>query len=154
MMGATTIAETSSVAVIPPLARPQTAAIAFDAGRVTKGNLRSTEGLSSASSSKSGDAFRQFESFVLQSFIETMLPKNAESVFGKGTAGAIWKSMLAEKLADQISRSGGIGIAQRIAASKGAQVVPTSIEASRQPATGTMEPTVPPLSIPEHGDDV
>ena len=42
-----------------------------------------------------------------------MLPKNAESVFGSGTAGGIWKSMLAEKLADQISRSGGIGIAQR-----------------------------------------
>lgn len=65
--------------------------------------------------SKQAEAFRQFESFILQSFIETMLPKNAESVFGSGTAGGIWKSMLAEKLADQISRSGGIGIAQKIA---------------------------------------
>jgi Rod binding domain-containing protein len=64
---------------------------------------------------KQAEAFRQFESFILQTFIETMLPKNAESVFGKGTAGGIWKSMMAEKLADQISRSGGIGIAQKLA---------------------------------------
>ena len=68
-----------------------------------------------ATASKQAEAFRQFESFILQSFIETMLPKNAESVFGSGTAGGVWKSMLAEKIADQISRSGGIGIAQRIA---------------------------------------
>ena len=79
---------------------------------------RTPEGVSAAAS-KQTEAFRQFESFILQSFIETMLPKNAESVFGSGTAGGVWKSMLAEKIADQISRSGGIGIAQRIA--KGSQ---------------------------------
>lgn len=69
-----------------------------------------------AGASKSTEAFRQFESFVLQSFIENMLPKNAESVFGKGTAGSVWRSMMAEKIADQISRSGGVGIAERIGA--------------------------------------
>ena len=63
------------------------------------------------------EAYRQFEAFVLQSFIESMLPDGAEHVFGKGTAGEVWKSMLAEQLALEISRSGGIGIAKRIAAS-------------------------------------
>lgn len=82
----------------------------------------------STEASKQTEAFRQFELFILQSFIETMLPKNAESVFGSGTAGGVWKSMMAEKLADQISRSGGIGIAQRIA--KGSQA------ASSPPQTG------------------
>lgn len=66
------------------------------------------------------DPYVEFEAFVLQSFIEAMLPKNAESVFGSGTAGGIWKSMLAEKLGAELARSGGIGIAQTIAASKAA----------------------------------
>jgi flagellar protein FlgJ len=79
-----------------------------------------------APASKQAEAFRQFESFILQSFIETMLPKNAESVFGKGTAGGVWKSMLAEKLADQISRSGGIGIAQKIAGPQVASAPPAT----------------------------
>ena len=57
----------------------------------------------------------QLEAFVLQSFIETMLPKNAESVFGSGTSGAFWKSMLAEHLAKELTRSGGVGIARLIA---------------------------------------
>ncbi|MFM9849238.1 MAG: rod-binding protein [Hyphomicrobiaceae bacterium] len=79
-----------------------------------------------APASKQAEALRQFESFILQSFIETMLPKNAESVFGKGTAGGVWKSILAEKLADQISRSGGIGIAQKIAGPQVASAPPAT----------------------------
>ncbi len=93
----------------------------------------------SAAASKQTEAFRQFESFILQSFIETMLPKNAESVFGSGTAGGVWKSMLAEKLADQISRSGGIGIAQRIA--KGSQATSSPLQTGH--ATQGIEATQP-----------
>jgi hypothetical protein len=58
-----------------------------------------------APASKQAEAFRQFESFILQSFIETML---------------------AEKLADQISRSGGIGIAQKIAGPQVASAPPAT----------------------------
>lgn len=98
-----------------------------------------------ATASKQAEAFRQFESFILQSFIETMLPKNAESVFGSGTAGGVWKSMLAEKLADQISRSGGIGIAQRIA--KGPQVMPSPpvAQTDTTPAGAAQASNQPPL---------
>jgi Rod binding domain-containing protein len=83
-----------------------------------------------APATKQAEAFRQFESFILQSFIENMLPKNAESVFGSGTAGGVWKSMMAEKLADQISRSGGIGIAQKLS---GPQVSSTPQSSAAEP---------------------
>ena len=51
----------------------------------------------------------------MQSFIQTMLPKNSKSFFGKGTAGEVWKSMLAEKLGAQIAGSGQVGLAKRLA---------------------------------------
>lgn len=103
---------------------------------------------------KSAEAFRQFEAFVLQSFIETMLPKNAESVFGKGTAGGIWKSMLAEKLADQISRNGGVGIAQRIAASPATHAPPASGETTVHSAPIAALAGISHQSIAKPGDDV
>lgn len=55
-----------------------------------------------------------FESFVLRSFIEEMLPKENTAVFGSGTAGNIWRSMLAERIADEMAAGGGIGIAKTI----------------------------------------
>jgi peptidoglycan hydrolase FlgJ len=61
------------------------------------------------------DAYGKFEAFVLQSFLESMLPKNATAVFGKGSAGEFWRSMLAEKLGTELARSGQVGIAQRLA---------------------------------------
>jgi hypothetical protein len=63
------------------------------------------------------DAYGQFEAFVLQTFIQSMLPKNATTVFGKGSAGEFWKSMLAERLGHELARSGQVGIAQRLAVS-------------------------------------
>ena len=42
------------------------------------------------------DVPKDFEAFVLQSFIQEMLPKKAEGVYGSGIAGDIWRSMLAE----------------------------------------------------------
>jgi hypothetical protein len=62
------------------------------------------------------DAYGQFEAFVLQSFVQAMLPKNATNVYGRGTAGEVWKSMLAEKIGEELARSGQVGIAQRLAA--------------------------------------
>jgi hypothetical protein len=64
----------------------------------------------------SGEVYRKFEAFVLQVFVESMLPENAQDVFGKGTAGGIWKSMLAEQLGNQLAHGKGIGIARQLAA--------------------------------------
>jgi peptidoglycan hydrolase FlgJ len=66
---------------------------------------------SAAMSGPAMKPYRDFEAFVLQSFIQSMLPTNAEAVFGKGTAGEMWKGLLADELGKQLSRSGGIGIA-------------------------------------------
>jgi Rod binding domain-containing protein len=63
----------------------------------------------------SGEVYRKFEAFILQSFVETMLPKDSAELFGKGTAGSVWKSMLAEQLGNQLARGKGIGIARQLA---------------------------------------
>lgn len=58
--------------------------------------------------------FVQFEAFVLQNFVQTIMPQEATAVFGEGTAGEVWKSMLAEKIAMQVAQAGGVGIAKMI----------------------------------------
>jgi hypothetical protein len=63
----------------------------------------------------SRDTYRKFEAFVLQTFVETMLPKSAD-LFGKGTAGSVWRSMLAEQLGNQLAHGKGVGIAKALAA--------------------------------------
>ncbi|RXT35575.1 rod-binding protein [Bradyrhizobium betae] len=64
------------------------------------------------------EVYRKFEAFILQTFVETMLPKESEQVFGKGTAGGVWKSMLAEQLGAQLAKGNGIGIAKQLAAAR------------------------------------
>ena len=66
--------------------------------------------------------YRQFEAFVLQTFIQSMLPKDASHVYGEGIAGSYWGSMLAEGIAAQMAKSGGIGIAAELAAKRPASV--------------------------------
>jgi len=67
---------------------------------------------------ESGDAtkFKRFEAMVLQTFIQNMLPKDTEGVYGKGLAGDMWKSQLAEHIADVMAERGGIGIARSMLA--------------------------------------
>lgn len=85
----------------------------------------------SAQSRRRLDPYGQFEAFVLQSFVQSMLPKNATTVFGKGSAGEFWRSMLAEKMGDELARSGQVGIARRLAAGPSHPVQPaTAVTAS------------------------
>jgi hypothetical protein len=86
-----------------------------------------------------GDAFAQLEAFVLKTFIESMLPANAETAFGKGTAGEIWKSMLAEQLANEMARSGQVGLARYLA--QGVEGLPAA-------AAGVPAAAVPPPPRP------
>lgn len=69
-----------------------------------------------AASSSPAAPYAKFEAFVLQMFIEAMLPDDAEAVFGSGTAGNVWKSFMAEALADEAVKSGGVGIAAQLSA--------------------------------------
>lgn len=46
----------------------------------------------------------------MQTFIEAMLPDETVKMFGTGSAGKMWKSQLAEKLAEQVAASGRLRI--------------------------------------------
>ncbi len=60
-------------------------------------------------------AYEQFEASVLRNFVEEMLPKTAENVYGEGTAGNIWHSMQADFMSQELAKTGGIGIAATLA---------------------------------------
>jgi len=57
------------------------------------------------------ETYRKFEAMVLQNFVKSMLPTESEEVYGKGTAGDIWKSMMAEQIGNVMAKGDGIGIA-------------------------------------------
>ncbi len=58
-------------------------------------------------------ANQKFEAMVLQSFIENILPKNAE-LFGDAESADMGRSLLAEQIANQMAKSGRIGIAKSL----------------------------------------
>lgn len=74
------------------------------------------------------ETYRKFEAMVLQNFVKSMLPAESENVFGKGTAGDIWKGMMAEQIGDVLSKNGGIGIADQLASGEGANRVQASLD--------------------------
>ena len=90
--------------------RPGTAADAtFGVDDKGKGGTPAEAGKAAAP-----ESFRRFEAMVLQTFIQNMLPKDGAAVYGKGMAGDMWKSLLAEKVAGVVAERGGIGIADRM----------------------------------------
>ncbi len=60
-------------------------------------------------------AYQQFEASILRNFVEEMLPKATENVYGEGTAGNVWRSMQADFMSQELAKSGGIGIAATLA---------------------------------------
>jgi len=65
---------------------------------------------------KAARAYEGFEAVTLTNFIQEMMPKQASALFGTGTAGDVWKSMLAQQIASAMARAGGIGIAEHLQA--------------------------------------
>jgi Rod binding domain-containing protein len=59
-------------------------------------------------------AFKKFEAFMLQSFVESMFAGDNQAVFGEGIAGDYWKSMMAEAVANKMADAGGIGVARML----------------------------------------
>jgi peptidoglycan hydrolase FlgJ len=60
------------------------------------------------------DEYRKFEASILSTFVNSMLPNDSEQIYGKGSAGDFWKGMMAEKVSEEMSRAGGIGIAEQM----------------------------------------
>lgn len=56
------------------------------------------------------EAVKGLERLVLQNLVESMLPKETSTLFGRGTAGDVWRSMLAEQLAAQIGAVVDLGV--------------------------------------------
>ncbi len=67
-----------------------------------------------ARASKVKDVGQQFEALYLRQMLEECMPKDSASLFGEGTAGSVWRSMLADNMATTLSKSGTMGIAQMI----------------------------------------
>ena len=59
-------------------------------------------------------AQHMLESAFLTQFLQEILPKDTPSAFGQGYAGDMWRSMLAERVADQVAASGRLGIGDRL----------------------------------------
>ena len=64
--------------------------------------------------------YRKFEAVLLQTFVQEMLPKD-DNLFGDAASADACRSMLAEQLANQLAKSGRIGIAQMIEKAHGPQ---------------------------------
>ncbi|PWV95261.1 rod binding protein [Hoeflea marina] len=75
--------------------------------------LRDAPGLAGAAASRK-EGYQKFEAMMLQNFVKSMLPAENEEMFGKGTAGEIWKGMMAEQIGNVMAKGGGIGIADRM----------------------------------------
>lgn len=81
------------------------------------GNAR-TVGQTGAAGTKA-KTLQDFEAMVLSTFVQSMMPTKASSVFGSGTAGDVWRTMLSQNIGGEVAKAGGIGIANRISASIG-----------------------------------
>lgn len=90
------------------------APFSLDVSGVSPGAYSGLSRASQPMSSRADETAKKFEAAVLQTFISSMMPKNAESVYGKGMAGDMWKSMMSEKIAGVMAEGGGIGIADMI----------------------------------------
>jgi Rod binding domain-containing protein len=59
-------------------------------------------------------AGEQFEAMYLRQMLDELMPKDSETLFGDGTSGMIWRSMLVDSLATTLAKSGTIGLAQMV----------------------------------------
>jgi flagellar protein FlgJ len=73
-----------------------------------------SHGQSKHAANKTKDVGQQFEALYLRQMLEASMPKDSEALFGKGTSGTMWRSMLADSLATALSKTGTIGIAKMV----------------------------------------
>jgi flagellar protein FlgJ len=87
-------------------------------------------------------AFKKFEAFMLQSFVESMFAGDNQAVFGEGIAGDYWKSMMAEAVANKMADAGGIGVARMLEQQ--------SAKKAKSEAAAQAEAAAPGISIDQH----
>jgi hypothetical protein len=62
------------------------------------------------SSSQASDPKTEIETLLVSSFVKEALPKDASSVYGKGFAGDMWRSMFADQISRQVAHSGALSL--------------------------------------------
>ena len=87
--------------------------------RDSAGAQATGQGISAVGGKSVPEHLRKFEAMVLQNFVKSMLPTDSEDMYGKGTAGEMWRGMMADQLGEAIAKGGGIGIAESLAKSSG-----------------------------------
>ena len=96
------------------LDRAASKALAIPAPLASAADARSRLAEPPNGSDRLNQAKTQFEAMMLSPLVSEMLPKDASNVFGSGTAGDMWRSMLAEQVSLQIAKSGKLGLARRL----------------------------------------
>ena len=75
--------------------------------------------------------YQKFEAVLLQNFVEAILPKDTE-LFGDKNSSDIYRSMMAEQFANQLAKSGSLGIAKQIMAAQTAHAAAAPLPAKSQ----------------------
>lgn len=107
------------------------------------------------SGDKAAKAEVKFEAVMLNSFISEMLPKDAPDAFGKGVAGQMWRSLLSEKIANQIAGSGALGLGQHLFAThpiSATQSLSHAARADQASRAATAQSSVNALSVANGAD--
>ena len=69
------------------------------------------------------DIYQKFEAVLLRNFVASILPKD-DDLYGDKNSADAYRSMMAEQLANQIAKAGGIGIAKAVEHAHPAQATP------------------------------
>ncbi len=67
--------------------------------------------------SPAAQAAQKFEAFVLQGWLDAILPKQESGAFGVGAGANIWRGMMAEQLSLQLAKAGALGLHKTMASS-------------------------------------
>jgi Rod binding domain-containing protein len=113
-------------------------------------NARQTFADAALASDPEAKAKVEFEAMTLNSFVGEMLPKDTTALFGQGTAGEIWRSMLSDQISRQIAKSGELGLSRRLFATHGIAMGERTHEATREGAA--IETSANVLSAPAAAD--
>lgn len=66
-------------------------------------------------------AGKDFEAMFLRQTLESILPDSDNAIFGGGTAGGMWRSMLADRVSGVLAERGVLGISDMLTQTKDSQ---------------------------------
>jgi flagellar protein FlgJ len=119
--GAQITNQTSSGA-LPENRRGSVDATRFDAFIKSSGKVAHGSAVAHGEAKSPGAiAAQKFEAFVLQTWLEVLLPRTEGGSFGTDGSANIWRSMMAEQLGMQLARNGAIGLKKIITAQETGQ---------------------------------